>query len=237
MSARQDVSPTTWADRSFNPWLGSNRSIGNAAGFVASVSEKPLVGSRDEALHWNASASAFAARHGGRRQRVFAGPWCAPLDASNLQRGPDQDRFWALVRDTPELDWLLIAKLDDLAQLALPSDWGHGYHNVWLGCKLSVSCNATGALRRFRSVPAKLRFVLARPGDGDLGDLDLRGVGWLVVIIDASEPPPDADWVASVKLQAMYSGVAVWFERWHTTIPVRSPEGVFSVRENPRLMK
>ncbi|WP_293196515.1 DUF5131 family protein [Ottowia sp.] len=222
---RHEASHASWADRSFNPWLGSTRSVGLAAGFVASLSERVAIGSRDEALQWNASASAFAACHEGRRQRVFAGPWCAPLDDRDVSKGEERDCFWGLVRDTPELDWLVIAKMDDSTQLALPEDWGDGYQNVWVGCKLSVSCNAAGGLRRLRQVPASLRFVLVKPGDGDLGDLDLSGVGWLVIIIDESEPPPDPDWVASVRLQAMYSGVAVWFERWNQTIALHDSQG------------
>ena len=43
-----------------------------------------------------------------------------------------RDRLWGLIRQTPNLDWLLLTKRIGNASKMLPADWGDGYPNVWL---------------------------------------------------------------------------------------------------------
>jgi protein gp37 len=41
--------------------------------------------------------------------------------------------FFASIRECRRLDWLLLTKRSQNIAKMLPSDWGDGYRNVWLG--------------------------------------------------------------------------------------------------------
>src|SRR5262249_29109158 len=72
-------------------------------------------------------------------------------------------------------------KRPENAPAMLPDDWGKGRPNVWLGT--SVEDQATlPRLPLLRAVPAAVRFLSAEPLLEYLGpDLDLTGVGWVIV--------------------------------------------------------
>ena len=219
----------SWADRIFNPWLSQTRSVSCARGNVAGLIHDAIVGDERAAASWNESAEAFAFGHEGRRQRVFAGPWCHAL-ASGVGE-VERSRFWSLVRRTPELDWMVLTGGASDMAAALPSDWGAGYDNVWIGAKVSGPESAGYGLAQLRRIPAKLRFILATPVLDDLGDLDLRGISWVIISSETGASAPALDWVMSVKLQAMYWGIPAWLEMPHV-LSLRSAP--YAVQEHPR---
>jgi protein gp37 len=76
-------------------------------------------------LEWDRRGSVASSR-----RRVF----CASMaDVSDNDADPAvRDRLWGLIRQTPNLDWLLLTKRIGNASKMLPADWGDGYPNVWL---------------------------------------------------------------------------------------------------------
>ena len=44
-----------------------------------------------------------------------------------------RERLWQLIRDTPNLDWLLLTKRPQNIARMLPYGWSDGWPNVWLG--------------------------------------------------------------------------------------------------------
>ena len=219
----------SWADRVFNPWLSPTRSVGCARGEAAGLLHKAEVGDAGAAMSWNANAEAFAFGHEGRRQRVFAGPWCHAL-ASDVGEA-ERARFWALVRRTPALDWMILSDATPNKPAALPADWGTGYDNVWIGTKATGSETATAGLAQLRRLPAKLRFLVATPVLDDLGELDLAGIGWVIIGPETGGAALSLDWVMSVKLQAMYCGIPAWMETPHVPGLKSAP---CAVQEHPR---
>jgi len=222
----------SWADRTFNPWLSWSRSLGCVGGETSGLYPDAEIGDARMAKSWNANAQAFALKHDGRRQRVFAGPWCHAL-AANVDEA-QRARFWSLVRATPALDWLVLASGDVGRPATLPADWGYGYHNVWVGAKATGPESARFALAQLKGVAARLRFLVATPMRNDFGDLDLSGVDWVIVGADTSDLVP-ADWVMSVKLQAMCDGVPVWMESPHSARLGGLESAPYAVQEHPRL--
>ena len=198
------------------------------------LSSDAEVGEPRAAEAWNADAKAFALEHEGRRQRVFAGPWCHALASS--VNDAKRARFWALVRATPALDWLVFAEADTGRRPALPSDWGNGYRNVWVGAKATGPESAHAALAQLTRTPARLRFLVVTPMRHDLGDLDLSGIDWVIVGADTSEQIPP-DWAMSVKLQAMCDGVPVWMETQRRALLGDLQSAAYAVQEHPRLRR
>jgi protein gp37 len=218
----------TWADQLFNAWLSEAASVGGVAALKTAAAE---LGQVHEALRWEAQAAAFAMTH-ERRQRIYAGPWCHVL--ADEGRARERASFWALVRETPHLDWMILMKDAHSALKALPENWGHGYGNVWIGAKATGEESVQQALRELRKVPARLRFLMTMPVLGDVGELDLSGIGWVLLNGAAGGGAESADWVASIKLQATYFGIPVWFET-PFRVAVRNDRSLpLVVREQPR---
>ncbi len=135
-----------WTDHTFNPWIGCQHvSPGCDHCYAEAMMDhrygKVEWGPRGERkrtseaywknpVKWNANARAFKREH-GHRPRVF----CASLaDVFDNQVSPEWRRdLFALIRECPRLDWLILTKRPQNITKMLPSDWGRGYQNGWLG--------------------------------------------------------------------------------------------------------
>jgi hypothetical protein len=222
----------TWADETFNPWLDSVRTLSGSLPLGHHIQHPALEGDPQRALCWQSQASAFASAH-RRRRRVLVGPWCQPFCGQNLNaRG--FSAFWPLVRHCDSLDWLAIVDLSEGSSVRLPEDWGVGYQNVWVGSFLRSTPGAPRTLARLRGFPAARRFVLVSAVQQDLGDIDLTGVDWVVVV----GPPPttseQVDALTSVRLQAMGHCVPIWFDQPVTNSRDLHRHEAFSERHEPR---
>lgn len=109
---------------------------------------------------------------------------------------------WDVIRRTPHLVYLVLTKRPELIPKRLPSDWGDGWENVWLG--VSAGCKSTlnkmDSLRRIPVHPKAVRFLSAEPLLEDIaGSIDLSGFAWMIVGGESGPGPeylwnPKADW-------------------------------------------
>ena len=102
-----------------------------------------------------------------------------------------------------------------LAELAPRLSWPK---NVWMGATVE---NAACAFRvdNLRAVNAAVRFLSLEPLLGPLPDLDLSGIGWVIV---GGESGPgartlDPAWVRDVRRQCRNAGVPFFFKQWGGT--------------------
>lgn len=87
--------------------------------------------------------------------------------------------------------------------------------HVWFG----VSVEDARVKRRIdvlRMIPARVRFLSVEPLIGPLGDLDLTGIGWVIV---GGESGPGArrmplDWVREIRDQCIATDVPFFFKQW-----------------------
>jgi protein gp37 len=95
------------------------------------------------------------------RARVF----CASLADIFDNRVPDEWRrdLWALIRSTPNLDWLIVTKRIGNAARMLPEDWGAGYPNVWLLATVSSQPEADRDIPKLLQVPAVVHGLSMEP--------------------------------------------------------------------------
>jgi protein gp37 len=125
-----------WCDHTFNPWVGCQKispacancyaeAWAKRAGRDFSTPARTSAANWREPLKWNREAKGAE-----RRPRVF----CASLADVFDNRVPVEWRadLFALIRATPNLDWLIVTKRIGNAESMLPSDWGDGYLNTWL---------------------------------------------------------------------------------------------------------
>jgi protein gp37 len=79
---------------------------------------------------------------------------------------PDADQWrpeaWAIMKNTPNLIWHPLTKRPELIEKRLPSDWGDGYPNVWLGVTVELR-KYLWRMDTLRKIPAKARYLIAEP--------------------------------------------------------------------------
>lgn len=73
-----------------------------------------------------------------------------------------RDDAWSVIRRTPHLTWLILTKRPERIMQCLPSDWGNGWDNVWLGVSVGVQDSFHRA-KTLAEIPCKIRFISAEP--------------------------------------------------------------------------
>lgn len=161
-----------WTTHTFNPWMGCQKVSPGCDHCYAEALMDTRYGKvqwgphgvrvRTAPANWRKPLQwAKAARVDGIRPRVF----CASLADVFDNKAPDGARadLFALIRQTPELDWLLLTKRPENIAKMLPADWRDGYANVWLGTTCEDQANYDRRWPILNAIPAAVRFISYEP--------------------------------------------------------------------------
>jgi protein gp37 len=199
-------SKIAWTDNTFNPWMGCTK---KSAGCDHCYAEercnwtklakwgKGAVRQVTKDTNWRGPVKwNRKAEEAGTRTKVF----CASLADVFDEEAPSdtRKRLWELIRNTPFLDWQILTKRPENFNRFLPKDWGDGYSNVWLGVTAENRKQALLRIPILQSTPAVIRFVSGEPLLEDLGDLDLKGIDWMILggeTFSKDSRPFDVTWV------------------------------------------
>lgn len=221
-----ETTAISWTDATFNPWIGCTK-VGPGCDHCYAEADFDLrrhrvtwgsgnPRSRTSAANWNnprrweRAHADFQSQH-GRRRRVF----CASLaDVFDNEVPPEwRADLLALIRETPNLDWLLLTKrvgnVVGMVPDGLPA-------NVWLGATMVTRAEFVRDLPKLRAVPASVRFVSAEPLLENVGDVDLEGIDWLIVGGESGRyaRPMESSWVRRLQGIAERDRVAFHFKQW-----------------------
>lgn len=107
---------------------------------------------------------------------------------------------------------LLTKRADRLKQLAQSLDWPT---NVWMGVSVENQ-DYVHRIADLRSTDAAVRFLSLEPLLGPLVDLDLTGIGWVIVGGESGPGarPMQPEWVAEIRDQCVRQGVPFFFKQW-----------------------
>ncbi len=166
-----DRSAIEWTDATFNPWWGC-RKVSPACDHCYAEAFanwlKPGLWDTPRRLEFSDDNWKKPRRWArrlpvqlGRRPRVFCASMADVFD--NEAPAGARDRLWTLIRETPELDWLLLTKRIGNAPKMLPADWGDGYPNVWLGATVVTQAEFDRDARKLCETPARIRFLSIEP--------------------------------------------------------------------------
>ncbi|BDA85011.1 hypothetical protein Sa4125_25530 [Aureimonas sp. SA4125] len=244
-----DQTNIEWADSTFNPWIGCTK-VSPACDhcYAETLMDKRhgrvQWGPHGERVRtaesnwqnprrWQRQAAAFFAEH-GRRRRVF----CASLADVFDNKAPAgaRDDLWTLIRETPDLDWLLLTKRPQNISKMLPAFWGEIAGHVWLGTSTENQEEAERRLPHLLAVTPRpaVFFASAEPLLGrvdfttikrasPLGSMSALpaepGGVYLDWIIAGGESGPGArpthpDWIRSIRDQCTEASVAFLFKQW-----------------------
>lgn len=170
----------SWTHHTFNPWSGCAKiSAGCAHCYAAALPPKMRRmaewgenGTRipasesywNEPLKWARKAAAA-----GERRRVFCAS-VADVFEDRADLDPWRERLWDLIRQTPELDWLLLTKRPErMARWAADHEWPA---NAWAGTSVEDQRAAEKRIPYLLKVPAAVRFLSCEPLLGLVEGLD-----------------------------------------------------------------
>lgn len=91
--------------------------------------------------------------------------------------------------------------------------------NIWIGTTVE-NAEATKRLFAFTAIllphTTNVRFLSCEPLLGDLGELDLRDIDWVIVGGESGPKarPMKKDWVLNIKRQCEEQGVPFFFKQW-----------------------
>jgi protein gp37 len=189
-----ETSGISWTDATFNPWIGCTR-VSPACDhcYAARDNERrkwvadwgtgvPRRRTKTwgDPVKWNRKAQAT-----GYRPRVF----CASL-ADVFDNEVDQswrDDLWQLIRETPNLRWMLLTKRIGNASKMLPLAWDSGaYEHVGLMATLANQEEWDRDYRKLADLPMAWRGVSAEPLLGPI----VIGSAWPDWIITGGESGP-----------------------------------------------
>lgn len=236
----------TWTDNTFNPWIGCTKVSPGCDNCYAErlattrlgVAWGPHAERRRTTASWKAPRKwERQAVKEGRRIRVF----CASLaDVFDNQVPPAwREDLWALIRETPHLDWLLLTKRPQMIGRFLPADWPNAFPHVHLGASVVVADEVdrnVGALAAIEG--GGIRWLSCEPL--------LQGVAeklrpWLMAdavqwVITGGESGPGARpihplWVRDLLEVCQAARVAFHFKQWGEWAPTLA-----SSRVGPKLV-
>lgn len=169
-----------WTDHTFNPWWGCVRvspgcnhcyaeSFAKRTGndVWGKSAERRRFGDKhwNEPVKWNRKAE-----QDGVRRRVFCASM-ADVFEDREDHQPDRERLWALIEDTPHLDWQLLTKRPENVLTMTPLDFFDRRPNVWIGTTVEDQQRADERIPVLLDIPATVRFLSCEPllGPVDLG--------------------------------------------------------------------
>jgi len=215
-----------WATDTFNPWIGCTKVSPACDNCYAEAWNIRY----EKGAHWGPKAPRRRtseknwnlprrwnkqAEKNGVPRRVF----CASLaDVFDNQVPPEwRENLWKLIKETPNLDWLLLTKRAPNIRRMLPSDWCGGYQNVWLGTTVENQNEWDKRGKHLTDIPAAVRFLSCEPllGEIDFGD-DIRKLDWIITGGESGTfyRQANPDWFRTIRDQCVAAGVAFLFKQW-----------------------
>jgi protein gp37 len=181
-----EVSNISWTDATWNPWMGCDKVGGPesecANCYIGRVLNKQ--GREPWGEVYRASESTWnlpyriqkkSVAH-KKRYRIFT---CSLSDWFHREADEFRSEAWHVIRDCPNVDFLILTKRAHRIKECLPADWGNGWPNVWLGVSVGRK-NSIHRIEKLKNIPATVRFISAEPLLESLGEIDLSGIHWLI---------------------------------------------------------
>ena len=207
-----------WTDKTWNPVTGCTKISAGCVNCYAEIMARRLhaMGQTKyqnifhltmheevlgEPLHWKSPHAVFV---------------CSMSDLFHEKVSFDfLDKVMQTLVQTPQHNYQILTKRAD--RMAEYFSTRPVPHNAWLGVSVE-NAQAKHRIDRLRTINAEVRFLSCEPLLGDLGELDLAGIDWVIVGGESGTKarPMKREWVMSVKEQSERQGSAFFFKQWGT---------------------
>jgi protein gp37 len=105
-------------------------------------------------------------------------------------------------------------RMRDLLQTKLR--FAYTQPHIWWGVSVENRRHGLPRITHLRNAPATVRFLSIEPLLEDLGPLDLKGIGWVIVGGESGPGarPMEKAWVLSIRDQCSLAQVPFFFKQW-----------------------
>lgn len=230
-----------WTDHTFNPWWGCVKVSPACDNCYAARFDARLAGDGSQPTHWGKDAPRkfFGEKHwndprrwdraaakAGRVDLVFCASMADVFERSSntmTMAGMDDERgrLWRLIRETPNLRWLLLTKRPQEIGRLLPDDLP--LDNVWLGTTIEspeywwraealIEHGQRAAVRFVSMEPLVARTSIA----SYLGALDRRAsIDWVITGCESGDGARDTptDWYRQLRDECAAFGVPFFLKQ------------------------
>lgn len=163
-----------WTDKTHNEWIGCQKVTEAECGDCYALrwahrhgldvwgslygSERHLTKTHDNPRRWNKEAQAS-----GKRIKVF----CSSLSdvfEPHPQVAEARKRLWALIEETPFLDWQLLTKRPKFIRQLVPASWLQAWpQNTWIGTSVGTQVAAEKRIPYLLDLAAPVIFLSCEP--------------------------------------------------------------------------
>lgn len=216
-----DRSPIEWTDATWNPVRGCTKiSPGCAHCYAETFAERfrgvpghayeqgfdlrMVPAKLAEPLKWAAARMIFVNSMSDLFHEGVPDDYIVRV--AEVMRVANWHTYQVLTKRSKRLLELLQSKLRHVSQLS----------HIWWGVSVENRKHGLPRIEDLRSSLAGVRFLSVEPLLEDLGQVDLKGVDWVIV---GGESGPGArpmakDWVLSIRDQCRAAGVPFFFKQW-----------------------
>ncbi len=145
---------------------------------------------------------------------------CGTSDFFLEEADPWRAEAWRLIRQRPELTFLIPTKRIHRFRVGLPGDWGEGYENVRIALTCEDQQRAGERLPVFLRLPIRHRLILHEPLLGPVDIAPYLAQGGIEAVICGGESgdfarvrPCDFAWVLHARAQCVRYGVPFRFKQ------------------------
>ena len=211
------MSKIEWTNKTWNPITGCNKKSEGCLNCYAEKMHKRLTAMGQEKYKFPFDCVRFhyeeLGRNLGKKPKMFFVN--SMSDTFNEKITDEQiDKILITCNKYPQHVFQVLTKRSErISGFIYPK-------NVWLGVTVELPKYKT-RIDDLRKTDAKIKFLSCEPLLGDLGELDLTGIDW---VICGGESGPNArpmnpDWVRNIQKQCKEQGVAFFFKQWGEWLP------------------
>jgi protein gp37 len=179
----------------WNPWVGCHKfSAGCLHCYfhrdASRYGRDPNVVTRSAPQTFNAPLNWYKNGKVARGSKIFLASW---TDIFIEEGDPWREEVWDIIKKTPEFIYLVLTKRVNNIKSRLPSDWGTGYKNVWLGITTEDYKAFESRIDTFVKIPAEKKFLSIEP---QLDMIDLSHILYKCPVCNERPPlnPLDSSW-------------------------------------------
>lgn len=125
------------------------------------------------------------------------------------------DKVFRVIEETPQHNYQILTKRAE--RMAEYFETRNIPHNAWIG--VTVENKETKyRIDHIRHLDTTVKFLSCEPLLGDLGELNLDGINWIIVGGESGSQarPMKEEWVLNIKRQADANNIPFFFKQWGT---------------------
>ena len=123
------------------------------------------------------------------------------------------DEIFNTIKSTPHHTYQILTKRPNIMKEYFKDKYVP--HNAWLGCSVE-SKKVLYRIDILKQIKANTRFLSCEPLLQDLGELNLKGIHWVIVGGESGNRarPMSKEWAINIKEQCSKQNVAFFFKQW-----------------------